>query len=161
MFINGQEIADLLREVANALPYIVEDKTNHLSHQSNSVNLSLRSLADVSSDPAYTSPERRILVALEYTSDWIKRKEHIASRPGLLKRRLFRQNGSLASRWTEEGAGGGLRPPPAPSSACERLRREQSERATTFEKPWYLAGKHAQRMRDIRSPWQALILLTG
>jgi len=35
----------------------------------------------------------------------------------------------------EEGAGGGLRPPPAPSSPCERLWREESKRAATFEKP--------------------------
>jgi len=51
---------------------------------------------------------------------------------------LFRQNGSLASRSAEGGAGGGQCPPPAPPSAYERLRREQSERAPTVEteKPW-------------------------
>src|SRR5581483_3989658 len=35
----------------------------------------------------------------------------------------------------EEGAGGGRSPPPAPSSPSERLRREESKRAATFEKP--------------------------
>jgi len=34
----------------------------------------------------------------------------------------------------EEGAGGGLRPPPAPSSRTARLRAVLSEK-TTFEKP--------------------------
>src|SRR5581483_1170796 len=55
--------------------------------------------------------------------------------PGLRKRCLFILNGSQASRWGEEGAGCGLCPQPAPSSPCERLWREQSERAATLAKP--------------------------
>jgi len=44
-------------------------------------------------------------------------------------------NNSGSLMWGEEGAGGERSPPPAPSSPCERLRGEQSEGATTFEKP--------------------------
>ena len=43
----------------------------------------------------------------------------------------------------EEGAGGGLRPPPAPSSRTARLRAVLSEK-TTFEKPW--AGFTSKRL---------------
>jgi len=55
--------------------------------------------------------------------------------PGLRKSCLFILNGSQASRWREKGAGCGLCPQPAPFSPCERLWREQSERAATFAKP--------------------------
>src|SRR5581483_11159130 len=56
---------------------------------------------------------------------------------GLRKSGMAHLNGSLASRWGEEGAGGGHSPPPAPSSPCERLWREQSARAATLAKPCF------------------------